>query len=73
VDIDPQTLTRRSFRIPEFAHRNGISRAQVYVEIKEGRLIGRKVGSRTIITDDDESAWLASLPQTKPHPGDQAA
>lgn len=65
MDIDPQTLTRRSFRIPEFAHRNGISRAQVYVELKEGRLNARKVGSATLITIEDESAWLASLPQTK--------
>lgn len=56
---------RRSFRIEEIAERNSISRAQVYVEIKEGRLIGRKIGSRTIVTDEDENAWLASLPQTK--------
>lgn len=66
MDIDPQTLTRRSFRIPEFALRNGISRAQVYVELKEGRLNARKVGSATLITIEDESAWLASLPALKP-------
>lgn len=63
---------RRSFRIDEIAERNAISRAQVYVEIKEGRLIGRKIGSRTIVTDEDETAWLTSLPQTKPAAGDQA-
>lgn len=72
MDIDPQTLTRRSFRIPEFAHRNGISRAQVYVEMKEGRLNARKVGSATLITIEDESAWLASLPQTQAAPNKAA-
>jgi len=66
MNFDPQTLARRSFRIPEFAQRNGISRAQVYVELKEGRLNARKVGSATLITVEDESAWLASLPQIKP-------
>src|ERR1700722_9844321 len=29
---------KRAFRIEEFAHRNSISRAQVYVELKAGRL-----------------------------------
>ena len=55
---------RRSFRVEEIAERNGISRAQIFVEIKEKRLNARKVGSRTIITDEDEANWLASLPQT---------
>ncbi|WP_063799726.1 hypothetical protein [Bradyrhizobium jicamae] len=56
---------RRSFRVEEIAERNGISRAQIFVEIKEKRLNARKVGSRTIVTDEDEANWLASLPQTK--------
>jgi hypothetical protein len=57
---------RRSFRIDEIAERNGLSRAQIYVEIGQKRLNARKVGSRTLVTDEDEAAWLASLPQTKP-------
>ena len=57
--------TKRSFRIDEFAHRNSISRAQTYIEIREGRLNARKVGSATLITIEDETAWLASLPAMK--------
>jgi hypothetical protein len=57
---------KRSFRVDEFAIRNSISRAQVYVEIKEKRLNARKVGSATLITVEDESAWLSSLPAMKP-------
>jgi hypothetical protein len=56
---------KRSFRVDEFAARNSISRAQVYVELKEGRLGARKVGSATLITTEDEDAWLASLPTLK--------
>jgi hypothetical protein len=64
---------KRSFRIEEFAHRNSISRAQVYIELKEGRLNARKVGSATLITVEDETAWLSSLPPMKPSAGNQAA
>jgi hypothetical protein len=56
---------KRAFRIEEFAHRNSISRAQVYIELKAGRLNARKVGSATLITIEDENAWLASLPAMK--------
>jgi hypothetical protein len=56
---------KRSFRIDEFAHRNSISRAQVYIELKAGRLNARKVGSATLITVEDEEAWLRALPSMK--------
>jgi hypothetical protein len=65
MDTQP-TAQKRAFRIDEFAHRNSISRAQVYVELKEGRLNARKVGSATLITIEDETAWLASLPAMNP-------
>jgi hypothetical protein len=57
---------KRSFRIDEFAARNSISRAQVYIELKEGRLNARKVGSATLITVEDETAWLNKLPPMVP-------
>ena len=56
---------KRAFRIEEFAHRNSISRAQVYIELKAGRLNARKVGSATLITTEDENAWLNALPTMK--------
>ena len=48
-----------------FARRHAISRAQAFKEIAEGRLIGRKVGSRTIITCEDAAAWRRRLPKAK--------
>ncbi len=63
----PSLRTKRSFRIDEFAARNSISRAQVYIELKAGRLNARKVGSATLITIEDETAWLAALPAMNPN------
>jgi hypothetical protein len=61
-----EAIAKRSFRIDEFSRRNSISRAQVYVELKEGRLRARKVGAATLITVEDETAWLNSLPAMNP-------
>lgn len=71
MDITIPSALKRSFRVEEFATRNSISRAQVYVELRARRLNGRKVGSATLITIEDETAWLAALP--KLHPDNQAA
>jgi hypothetical protein len=49
--------------IEEFAVRNRISRSQAYKEIAAGRLIARKVGTRTIITKEDGAAWRSALPK----------
>jgi hypothetical protein len=65
MDTTAQGNCKRSFRIEEFAHRNSISRAQVYIELKAGRLNARKVGSATLITTEDEDAWLRALPSMK--------
>jgi hypothetical protein len=55
------SVTARS--IERFAAKHAISRAQVYKEIAEGRLIARKVGSRTIITWEDAATWRCTLPK----------
>jgi hypothetical protein len=49
--------------VERFAVRNGISRSQAYKEIAAGRLIARKVNSRTIITREDAATWRHSLPK----------
>jgi len=52
--------------LDEFAAKNNISRRKVYDEISAGRLIARKVGSRTIITKEDAAAWRQALPKMIP-------
>jgi len=57
------SVPTKAYRIEQFAEAHGISRAQVYVEIAEGRLTARKIGSRTVVTDEDAAFWRGSLPR----------
>jgi hypothetical protein len=37
-------------------------RTKAYEELRSGRLRGRKIGTRTIISQNDAEAWLQQLP-----------
>ena len=52
----------RAMSIAEFCERYGPGRTKAYEELKSGRLRGRKIGKRTIITEDDAEDWLWHLP-----------
>jgi hypothetical protein len=61
------------FSIGRFSERNGICERTAYNEIASGRLIARKVGRRTLITLEDETAWRRALPVKQPaRPGEAA-
>jgi len=45
----------------------------VYDELNAGRLIGKKVGRRTIIPRMNGEGWLNSLPTIKPKRAGEAA
>jgi hypothetical protein len=62
VTIRPEITGRRSFRIPEIAQRNGFSDAFIWKEIAAGKLRARKAGRATIVTGEDEGAWLDAMP-----------
>jgi hypothetical protein len=53
---------QRAMCIGEFCERYGPGRTKTYEELKSGRLRGRKIGKRTIITEDDAEDWLQRLP-----------
>ena len=53
---------QRAMSIAEFCERYGPGRTKAYEELKSGRLRGRKIGKRTIITEDDAENWLRCLP-----------
>jgi hypothetical protein len=53
---------QRAMSIAEFCERYGPGRTKAYEELKSGRLRGRKIGKRTIITEDDAEDWLRCLP-----------
>jgi hypothetical protein len=39
-----------------------ISLSKFYMEVREGRLIARKIGGKTVVLREDLVAWLQSLP-----------
>ena len=58
------------YSIPETIERLGIGRDNVYRAIREGLLVARKYGKRTLILESDLEAFLKSLPRLF---GDKAA
>jgi len=59
----PPAPIARAWSVDEFARNHGIGRTTAFAEIKDGRLIARKVKGRTIVIDEDAAAWRASLPK----------
>jgi hypothetical protein len=53
---------QRAMSIAEFGEQYGLGRTKTYEELRSGRLRGRKIGKRTIITEDDAEDWLRCLP-----------
>ena len=53
---------QRAMSIDEFCSRYGPGRTKVYQELKSGRLRARKIGTRTVIAEDDAEDWLRRLP-----------
>jgi excisionase family DNA binding protein len=53
---------QRAMSIDEFCSRYGPGRTKVYQELKSGRLRARKIGTRTVITEEDAETWLQHLP-----------
>jgi hypothetical protein len=66
-------VRQRAMNIPEFCQRYGPGRTKTYAELKSGRLRGRKIGKRTIITEDDAEDWLQRLPTIASTSGPEAA
>ena len=65
ADSEPATPARDVLTVAETAKAAGVCRQSIYNEINTGRLIARKMGSRTIILRGDYLAWLAALPTMK--------
>lgn len=58
----PDQSRKRASTIDEFADRYGLCRQTIYNQARAGRLKIRKVGKRSVITTEDEQAWLQNLP-----------
>ena len=55
---------RIAYSIDETAHRLGVSRAFLYLEIDRGKLATVKVGKRRLVRVEDEAAYLTAHRQT---------
>jgi hypothetical protein len=55
---------RSSSSLPDLCRRHGFGLTTAYKEIKSGRLQVTKLGRRTIITDENEAAFLRMLSGT---------
>jgi excisionase family DNA binding protein len=54
---------RISYSVNEAAKAAGIGLTKLREEIREKRLVARKLGKRTLINVEDLNAWAASLPR----------
>jgi excisionase family DNA binding protein len=54
---------RIAFTIEQAVEVSGIGRTTLYAQIRDGHLIARKIGRRTIIMASDLLAFLESLPE----------
>lgn len=57
-DANPRKSTLQAI-----ADRHGLSYSTVYREARAGRLVARKCGERTLVTEQDEKAWLDAMPK----------
>jgi excisionase family DNA binding protein len=58
---------RFAYSINEVCAATNLGRDSVYRAISTGQLLARKLGRRTIITDDDLRQFLAGLPHAGGH------
>ena len=54
---------RISYSVHEAAKAAGIGITKLREEIRENRLVARKLGKRTLINVDDLNTWAANLPR----------
>jgi hypothetical protein len=63
-----------AYRIKQLARPNGpVSRATLFREIAAGRLVARKIGSATVILEDDWRRYLEGAPRIGGTSATQAA
>jgi hypothetical protein len=55
-------VQRLAYTIPEAAEASTLGQTSIYKAIKDGRLIARKCGTRTIVTHPNLTSFLDNLP-----------
>ena len=60
------TTDKLAYTVAEAATAAGVGRTLLFQEIRDGHLIARKIGRRTIIVREELEAWLQSRPAARP-------
>jgi excisionase family DNA binding protein len=60
--IQPQATGRAALSVPEVMAATGLGRDKVYALIRDGQLIAKKCGRRTLIVASDLQRFLEELP-----------
>lgn len=53
----------RAYTIAGFCEAFGVGRSKTYLELKAGRLRAKKLGKKTLITEQEARRWLMALPE----------
>jgi predicted DNA-binding transcriptional regulator AlpA len=62
----PDTAAKRAFSITEAAQMVGLSRAALYLEMRDGALKARKLRGRTVVLAADIDTYLRNAPAYSP-------
>ncbi len=62
TQIQSTVTGRAAFSIAEVCAISGFGRDTIYAAVRNGKLIARKLGKRTIVTANDLDRFLNSLP-----------
>ncbi len=57
------TREKLGLTVDDLVAASGLGRTSIYAEIRDGRLVARKCGRRTIILHTDATDWLKNLPR----------
>jgi hypothetical protein len=55
-----------AYDLREFCRVHSIGKTYAYQQIREGRLVARKAGKKTLIMREAAIAWRANLPTIRP-------
>jgi len=59
------TARRAAYSIPEVCAQTGIGRDKIYEATRDGTLIARKLGRRTVVLDSELRGFLEALPKMR--------
>lgn len=64
MDVVNEVSTGRkaAYTVKEFCQMFSIGRSTFYAEVASGRLLTKKVGSRTLVLIADAESWASALP-----------